>query len=112
MHCAFWGREHEVLYSLLHLGTNTSPKNERSIQRLLHKPGALRLAEFASLSPKIIDNAIDIVKCLGEIYLWVDGLCIVQNDGRSVKHYLEQMHLIFANSILCGRVESRHPDVY
>jgi hypothetical protein len=53
----------------------------------------------ASLS-NTIQDAIDCTRELGEKYLWVDSLCIVQDDGRDKHHQISQMDLIYSNAEL------------
>lgn len=38
---------------------------------------------------------------LGEKYIWVDSLCIVQDDEKMMSDTLGQMHMIYANCALC-----------
>lgn len=51
--------------------------------------------------PQTVRDAIEITKYLGERYLWVDSLCIVQDDKDSLSRNLNAMHRIYANSALC-----------
>jgi hypothetical protein len=48
--------------------------------------------------PKTIQNAIAVTKLLDEKYLWVDTLCIVQDDGPEKHAEMSKMGAIFANS--------------
>lgn len=64
----------------------------------LRRPGSIQ--ELATLIPKTIADAIHFVRQIGERYLWVDSLCIVQDD-RSQKHGLiDNMDLIFNGALL------------
>ncbi|RDL35998.1 uncharacterized protein BP5553_06610 [Venustampulla echinocandica] len=75
----------------------------------LRKPGALDPGRgFASMIPETIRNALGITKCLGERYLWVDSLCIVQDDETALYRSLKNMHMIFANSLLCVIAKAGH----
>lgn len=51
--------------------------------------------------PQTIRDAMKVTKYLGERYLWVDSLCIVQDDKGSISRNLNAMHRIYANSALC-----------
>jgi hypothetical protein len=65
-----------------------------------------RLQEHSALAdshqrlgvPLTIANAISVVDLLGERYLWVDALCIVQDDETMKHDQIENMASIFANA--------------
>ncbi|KAF4983838.1 hypothetical protein FZEAL_844 [Fusarium zealandicum] len=82
-------------------GLGRNLKNTKATSRDLSQPGALKLTHFAVQLPETIRNTIDLVRSLGERYLWVDALCIVQDDPASLSRNLNQMQLIYANSIFC-----------
>ncbi|CAG8976499.1 hypothetical protein HYALB_00005996 [Hymenoscyphus albidus] len=63
--------------------------------KLLRK-GSLLDGEFSQLLPQTIKDAISIVRILGKRYLWVDALCILQDDEQFLKRELDRMHLIYA----------------
>ncbi|KAJ4387295.1 hypothetical protein N0V93_007884 [Gnomoniopsis smithogilvyi] len=44
----------------------------------LETPGALW--EHRSLMPKTISDAVQVTQCLGERFLWIDSLCIIQDS--------------------------------
>jgi hypothetical protein len=48
--------------------------------------------------PATIQNAIDIVKLLNERYLWVDRLCIIQDDEAMKSSQLQKMAGIYSNA--------------
>ncbi|KAF2728080.1 HET-domain-containing protein, partial [Polyplosphaeria fusca] len=50
--------------------------------------------------PKTIRDAIDLTKELGYTYLWIDSLCIVQDDAVEKPGLIASMGAIYANSIL------------
>lgn len=62
----------------------------------LQKDGALR--ELRSELPQAISDAIDLTDTIGETYLWVDALCIVQDDNRSKAVYISRMDQIYGNA--------------
>jgi hypothetical protein len=66
-----------------------------NLQRLLN-PGALD--DLGDTVPKTVRDAMEFVKLLGERYLWVDALCIVQDDHATKQSMIEHMHVIYANS--------------
>lgn len=48
--------------------------------------------------PRTIRDAMGVVNMLGERYLWVDSLCIVQDDKEEVRDQIKNMASIFANA--------------
>lgn len=66
----------------------------------VRKPGALLSGPVAASIPETIRNAIGLTKALGETQLWVDSLCIVQDDEASLQHHIGNMHRIYATSFL------------
>jgi hypothetical protein len=68
---------------------------------ILQRPEALRQEGIRERIPITILNAIDFVHLLGERYLWVDSLCIVQDDDEDRKQgQLNSMAAIYANGSL------------
>ncbi|KAK8018901.1 Heterokaryon incompatibility protein [Apiospora marii] len=49
--------------------------------------------------PSTIHDSIELVRCLGYRYLWIDAFCIVQDSGNSWKLNSEAMHLIYGNAL-------------
>ncbi|ROW15151.1 hypothetical protein VPNG_03029 [Cytospora leucostoma] len=60
------------------------------------RPGGLAAA-WAKL-PRTIQDAILLVSRLGERYLWVDSLCIAQDNERAWENNAKAMHLIYGNA--------------
>ncbi|KAJ5998761.1 HET domain protein [Penicillium sp. IBT 35674x] len=50
--------------------------------------------------PSTIQDAICVARCLGVQYVWVDALCIVQDDDDIKKQQIGQMQNIYGNSYL------------
>ena len=48
--------------------------------------------------PKVIQDAIDLVRRLGIQFLWIDALCIIQDSARSWKLNAYNMDLIYGNA--------------
>lgn len=63
------------------------------------KRGSLH-PDLAPEIPRTVRDAFQITKLLGERYLWVDSLCIAQ-DETDVSKALNSMHHIYANSVIC-----------
>jgi hypothetical protein len=61
-------------------------------------PGSLAKSEFSSRIPRTISDAIFLIHELGLQYLWVDRLCIIQDDPRIFNEQLSQMASIYANA--------------
>lgn len=62
------------------------------------EPGGLEKI-FGRL-PKVIQDAIQLVRSLGERYLWVDSLCIVQDSAKSWELNSAVMDLVYGNAHL------------
>jgi hypothetical protein len=50
--------------------------------------------------PRVIQDTVRLVRVLGERYVWVDSLCIVQNSDRSWKLNAGVMDLVYGNAHL------------
>lgn len=66
----------------------------------LQHPGALEGPERQVFLPKTVRHAIHLARLLGERYLWVDSLCIVQDDEESQNEHLNRMASIYAHANL------------
>ncbi|KAF2099789.1 HET-domain-containing protein [Rhizodiscina lignyota] len=66
----------------------------------LAKPGSLDNHQFASQIPETIRDAIDVAKEIGIKYLWVDNLCIVQNNEKKKTSTIKTMDIIYATADL------------
>ncbi|TGO16179.1 hypothetical protein BTUL_0031g00450 [Botrytis tulipae] len=60
--------------------------------------GVLSKGSVADKLPMTIKNAIDVVRLIGERYLWVDTLCIVQDDAETLQAELNSMARIYTTS--------------
>ncbi len=49
--------------------------------------------------PKTIQDAITFVYLIGEKYLWIDALCLVQDDQDSMRDGIQLMNFIYENAI-------------
>lgn len=68
---------------------------KKNIHRL-QEDGAVR--ELWGELPQAIKDAIELTDALGETYLWVDALCIIQDDNRSKAVYIARMNQIYGNA--------------
>jgi Heterokaryon incompatibility protein (HET) len=82
-----WGRNGEN--SFLALKNNIAS---------LAEPRGLNIV--LNLLPPTISDAITITRDLGERYLWVDSLCIVQDDAESKEENIASMPLVYKGSTL------------
>ncbi|KAK3346347.1 heterokaryon incompatibility protein-domain-containing protein [Lasiosphaeria hispida] len=74
---------------------------ERSLQRNSKESWHDRgLQEVESQLPQTVQVAIKFVKDLGKRYLWIDSLCIVQDDDLDKQENYSAIDRIFANSSL------------
>ncbi|KAE9364342.1 HET-domain-containing protein [Stipitochalara longipes BDJ] len=64
----------------------------------LFTPGALATLETSSQIPRTILDAMHLTTEMGVNYLWVDRLCIVQDNIRHFNEQLQQMASIYANT--------------
>ena len=58
----------------------------------------LQKGGLGSLFPATIADAIALVRSLGERFLWVDTLCIVQDDNMRKQSDIKQMDIIYAKA--------------
>ncbi|KAG1730528.1 heterokaryon incompatibility protein-domain-containing protein, partial [Suillus paluster] len=72
-------------------------------------PGGLKTAHF----PETITDSIQLVRQLGERYLWIDTLCIIQDDMEDKIYQINAMDLIYGGSYftICaaGGTSARDP---
>jgi hypothetical protein len=49
--------------------------------------------------PRTISGAIEVVKAIGERYLWNDALCILQDDKNEVKDQIDSMDAVYGGAV-------------
>lgn len=81
-----WGRIPDIL--------ETTIANFGTLQR----PGALASPSLSSRLPRTVHDAIILTKAMNQRYLWVDRLCIVQDDYENKKAQLDNMASIYTRS--------------
>lgn len=75
----------------------------------LQQPGSLGLVPWETPISKTILDAMGVAELLEEKYLWVDTLCIVQDDERNKESELTKMGAIYANaSVTIMAVQGEH----
>lgn len=81
-------------------GRTTNFRATRANIDLVQQAGSLLYGPIAIQIPQTIHNAIQLTKALGLRWLWVDSLCIIQDDEAMLAHQLKNMHCIYATSFL------------
>jgi len=61
-------------------------------------PGALN--SYMNSIPQVILDAMELVYSIGEKYLWVDSLCIVQDDADSKHDQISHMAIIYSSALM------------
>jgi len=71
---------------------------KNSNKETLHREGALK--ELDKDIPQVIRDSMEVVKALGERYLWVDSLCIVQDDELVKDRAISDMAAIYSYALV------------
>ncbi|KAK8849046.1 heterokaryon incompatibility protein-domain-containing protein [Apiospora arundinis] len=75
-------------------------RNTIGVLQSLKQTGGLLEPPFAGLISPTVKDTIGLTRLLGERYLWVDALCIVQDGGKETSDQLELMGVIYASAKL------------
>lgn len=90
---------YEPYVALSYVWGNLNSYTTKLSNILTHKiPGSL--AKYLAELPQVIRDAMFLVTQLGQRYLWVDSLCIVQDSLTQWKLNAEVMDLIYGNALL------------
>ena len=73
-------------------------QNTKTGRERLYMPGTISTEDTAI--PQTIRDAISIVRMLGERYLWIDSLCIVQDNIRAKMEQISNMGNIYSRAIV------------
>lgn len=73
-------------------------QTKKSMVAKLKLPNSLSRKHMGEHIPRTIRDAIRITSMLGERYLWVDSLCIIQDDEDSRQGQLNQMCAIYSHA--------------
>jgi hypothetical protein len=68
----------------------------RSLVSEFWKPGAFKIRKV----PRTIRDAIDLIRALDFRYLWVDSLCIVQDDDETKGQLISNMDTVYGHATL------------
>lgn len=71
----------------------------QATQLRLLTSNASRLFREPISMPKTIRDALEVVRKIGERYIWVDALCIIQNSEKDLKRQLPRMGSIYGESL-------------
>lgn len=77
-------------------GQTKSFQTTRAMEQSMLRKGSLESVDI----PLVVRDAMECVQKLGEKYLWVDSICIVQDDTVSKQKQLEQMDLVYTHAWL------------
>jgi hypothetical protein len=70
----------------------------KSTQGLLYRDGALKA--FEKDIPQVVKDAMEAVSSIGERLLWVDSLCIVQDDELARNNLISEMASIYNRALV------------
>ncbi|KAF2843036.1 HET-domain-containing protein, partial [Patellaria atrata CBS 101060] len=76
-------------------GVKMLQATNENLSRLMQDGG---ISSYGSLIPPVIYDAIDLIRALGERWLWVDSLCIVSDDYTQKHDQISQMGLIYTQA--------------
>jgi len=68
-----------------------------NLDRLQKPDGITNIFKDLSL---VIQNAIELTRALGEKYIWIDSLCIIQDDWDIKSKIIHKMNLVYENAFL------------
>lgn len=66
----------------------------------LELPGSLQQPQVSSQIPQTIKDAMRLVSLIGERFLWVDALCIQQDNSAMKRNQIMQMDIIYGHAML------------
>lgn len=78
-------------------GDDSFATTTKNIESLGHTGG---LNEHMHEIPQTIKDAMDVVRTLGERYLWVDRLCIEQDNTTQKEAHIQKMDVIYSHALI------------
>jgi hypothetical protein len=91
-------------------GQTEGLRTEKTLLPQLQEPGAL--LRLGPSLPETIRDAMGLVELLGERYLWVDSLCIPQDDEENKLRDINRMAEIYSNSLVTIIAADGHDSGY
>lgn len=93
--CLVARTSHERFYALSYVwGQVEMCKTMKDNYEARQVPGALSTVQF----PKTIRDAISLVRSLGGRYLWVDAVCLVQDDTEQMARDVPNMDIVYGKA--------------
>ncbi|KAH7112556.1 heterokaryon incompatibility protein-domain-containing protein [Dendryphion nanum] len=77
-------------------GRTKSLKLTKSNRALLRQHNGLQ----SMLPARVVRDAIELTRCIGERYLWVDALCIAQDNQQTSTYYIDRMDHVYFRGLL------------
>jgi len=77
-------------------GKTNFPVTSKANVELFKVDGAFRRVKLA----RTIRDAMEVTAGLGHRFLWVDSICIVQDDANTKKTLIENMDAVYSNAVL------------
>ncbi|KFA69719.1 hypothetical protein S40285_08718 [Stachybotrys chlorohalonatus IBT 40285] len=77
-------------------GKTSHPTTAKANLTTFQLPGAFERVRL----PRTIRHAMEVTVALGFQFLWVDALCIVQDDDSLKRHLINNMDAVYGNSVL------------
>ncbi|ORY65431.1 heterokaryon incompatibility protein-domain-containing protein, partial [Pseudomassariella vexata] len=71
----------------------------KDTKEIIQREGALQLPHIRSRIPQTIQDAMVTALAVNIEFLWVDTLCIPQDDRETKQELMQQMHLIYDNAV-------------
>ncbi|KAK0616868.1 heterokaryon incompatibility protein-domain-containing protein [Immersiella caudata] len=97
--CEAGGEQNYLALSYVWGGSTQLKLSTANLPDLVQEKSLLE-PHFKSKIPRTIRDAIGLVQVLGERYLWVDALCIIQDNEIHTRVQLQAMASIYGNAIL------------
>lgn len=87
-------------------------KLPRTLKPAVHTDGnGVEVIDLPAALPRTVRDALEVTRSLGSTYLWVDSLCIIQDDDEDRQNLINMMDEIYKNaSLTVAAGSSLHTD--